>query len=81
MYHYSRLFGKDSTDTHPNTRTTNDCSTKRIEFKLSMARSSLFYQSSRLWAALPDQVKSSRSKSVFKKKCKDWVKLNVTVKP
>ena len=67
VYHYSRLFGKDSTDTHPNTRTTNDCSTKRIEFKLSMARSSLFYQSSRLWAALPNQVKSYRSKSVFKK--------------
>ena len=70
---------KDSTtDTHLNT---NDYSTQRIDFKLSMTRSSFFYQSSRLWAALPDQVKSSRSKSVFKKKCKDWVKLNVTVKP
>ena len=81
VYHYGRLFGMDSTDTLPNTRNNNDTSIKRISFKLSMARSSFFYQSSRLWAALPDHVKSSRCKSVFKKKCKDWVKLNVMVKP
>ena len=81
MYHFNRLFGRNSTDPHPNTRTANDFSTKRIDFKLSMARSSFFYQSSRLWAALPDQVKSARNKAVFKKKCKEWVKMNVLVKP
>ena len=81
VYHYSRLFARTPTNIHPGTRSTNDYSPNRIDFNLSLARSSFFYQSSRLWAAIPDQIKSSRNKSIFKNKCKTWVKTNVFVKP
>ena len=50
-------------------------------FTHSQARTIFVYQSSYLWAALPDQVKSSRNESSFKKQCKNWVKHNIMVKP
>ena len=65
-YHYGRLFGNNQDE--PRIRSGNNYSVNRIEFTLSQARTHFFfYQSSRLWAALPDQVKSSRNKSTFKK--------------
>ena len=68
-YHYRRLF--ESRDNEVRNRPGHDLSVNRIEF----------YQSSRLWTALPDQVKSSESKHSFKKKCKTWIKNNILVKP
>ena len=64
-YHFNRLF------VNPN----------RIEFKKSIARANFFYQSSRLWSALPDTVKAASNKSTFKKQCKSWVQYNILVKP
>ena len=78
-YHYSRLFV--NTQGELRSRTTTDYSVNRIEFKLSLARTNFFYQSSRLWSALPEGIKSARNKSLFKKMSKSWVKSNIRVKP
>ena len=78
-YHYGRLFGNNQDE--PRIRSGNNYPVNRIEFTLSQARTHFFYQSSRFWAALPDQVKFSRNKSTFKKNCKNWVKHNIMVKP
>ena len=63
------------------TRSADNYSINRVEFKLSLARSNFFYQSSRLWSALPDHVKSANNKSTFKNRCKSWVKANIMIKP
>ena len=76
-YHYQRLF-TPSNNPHPGARSFG---ANRIDFKLSLARSHFFYQSSRLWAAIPESIKSSRNKTIFKKRCKAWVQSNVLVKP
>ena len=78
-YHYSRLFV--NTQAELRTRSANDYSVNRIEFKLSIARTNFFYQSSRLWSALPEDIKAARNKSIFKKLSKSWVKSNILVKP
>ena len=80
-YHYNRLFLGNHSGNTLETRSTDDFSINRINFKLSLGRTNFFYQASRLWASLPDHIKSSRNKSTFKKKSKTWVKLNVLVKP
>ena len=69
-YHYKRIFGDRG-----------DGTTNRIEFDKSLARSHFFYQSSRLWGALPDDVKSANTKQTFKKKCRKWIKSNIMEKP
>ena len=81
VYHYNRLFRKPNSDVHIDTRTNNDYSINRINFKLSLCRTNFFYQASRLWASLPTHIKSSRNKNTFKKKSKSWVKSNIVVKP
>ena len=81
-YHYQRLFSRPhNNDEQQGTRSVDDYSANRIDFKLSLARSNFFYQSSRLWAAIPDSIKMIRKKNIFKKKCKSWVMSNVLVKP
>ena len=81
-YHYQRLFSRPhNNDEQQGTRSVGDYSANRIDFKLSLARSNFFYQSSRLWAAIPDSIKMIRKKNIFKKKCKSWVMSNVLVKP
>ena len=51
-YHYTRLV-TDSV-VGPETRSDRD---RLVEFDLSISRGSYFYQSSRLWAALPSRIK------------------------
>ena len=81
-YHYDRLFGHEHlTDDQPNTRASSQANSARINFKLSLARSGFFYQSSRLWTALPDVIKLEKSKTNFKKKCKAWIKTAIAIKP
>ena len=77
-YHCQRLYDFSG---QPKTRSITSSSAKRTDFELSLARTSFFYQSSRLWAALPQQVKNSRNKFEFKRRCKTWVKMNIAVKP
>ena len=78
-YHYHRLFG-DSTLTVAQTRSTTqqDC---RIDFKLSLARTSFFYQSSRIWSEIPLVIKTAKSLETFKRAMKKWTKLNIRMKP
>ena len=78
-YHYERLFKRNHDVANPGTR--NIYSVNRIEFKLSLARTHFFYQASRLWTAIPDMVKSSKNKRIFKKRSKAWVKANISMKP
>ena len=78
-YHYARLF--DRAQNAPGTRSVNDFTVNRVEFGLSLARSHFFYQASRLWTALPEQIKMSRNKATFKKRCKTWVQANIMMKP
>ena len=78
-YHHKRLFS--SALANQDARTISDLNPNRINFRLSMARSSFFYQSSRLWTALPVSIKSSNSKATFKKNCIAWVKGNIQIKP
>ena len=76
-YHYERLFQPEK----PPTRSAASLPAKRTEFVLSQARTSFFYQSSRLWTALPLQIKQADNKLQFKKKSRTWVKENIDVKP
>ena len=80
-YHYKRLFTRHNSNTNPDTRSNDEYNISRVEFRLSLCRSNFFYRSSRLWTALPNQIKSSKSKQAFKKKCKSWVKANISIKP
>ena len=80
-YHHSRLFGHYSGQTNqPDTRSARQ-GINRIEFRLSLARASFFYQASRLWSALPDEIRNIENKAMFKKKSKAWVKTNIVIKP
>ena len=78
-YHHKRLFS--SALANQDAGTVSDFKPNRINFRLSMARSSFFYQSSRLWTVLPVSIKSSKSKATFKKNCIAWVKGNIQIKP
>ena len=64
-YHHDRLFS----------------GANRVEFKLSLARASFFYQGARIWAALPGTMKTAPKVGNFKKLCKQWIKSNIHVKP
>ena len=79
-YHYKRLFVRPH-NTNPDTRSNTDYYVNRIEYKLSLCQANFFYHSSRLWAALPNDIKASRNKEVFKKKCRSWVKSKILIKP
>ena len=57
-YHHDLLFGNMAEQVPPDTR---HGSQNRVEFNLSLARGSFFYQGSQIWAALPNQIKMSRN--------------------
>ena len=80
MYHYNRLFGRAGPSNQPDTRSARQ-GINRIDFRLSIARASFFYQASRLWSALPEEVRSTENKAMFKMKSKAWVKSNIVIKP
>ena len=60
-YHYNRLFGHAGPTNQPDTRLARQ-GINRIEFRLSLARASFFYQASRLWSALPDEIRNTENK-------------------
>ena len=74
--HFSRLFGLRSTTTRSN----SDQESNRIDFDLSLARGSFFFQSSRIWNLLPQNIKLSRNVETFKKATKTWTRMNITQK-
>ena len=68
-YHFDRLFGS------------SDFPQARVDFKLCLCRGSFFYQGSKLWSALPTSMKNLSDPESFKKKCKQWIKTNIKIKP
>ena len=74
-YHFQRLFTEDQG--FP----IRGGAERRVDFDLSLARSSFFYQGARLWGALPGSIKNAHNVGHFKKKCKVWIKLNISTKP
>ena len=74
-YHYERLFGTMNGDAR-----TRSNQLRRVEFRLNLGRSSYFYQASRLWAVIPEEIKQSPSLGTFKVKIKSWIKENIPLK-
>ena len=54
---------------------------KIVDYELSLAKGGFFYQSSRLLDLLPGNIKEAKTLKLFKKKCKVWVKGNISVRP
>ena len=77
-YHYERLFG--NCDQSVNIRSL-DFNQKNVNFDLTLSRGSFFYQGSKLWTALPRELKMITKPEVFKKKCKEWVRMNIRIRP
>ena len=77
-YHYERLFGNCYQSV--NIRSL-DFNQKNVNFDLTLSRGSFFYQGSKLWTALPRELKMITKPEVFKKKCKEWVRLNIRIRP
>ena len=77
-YHFNRFFGSNPQDL--NTRSIAN-QESRIEFKLSLSRSSFFYESSGVWSAIPWTIKTARNLETFKRAMKQWIKNNISVKP
>ena len=77
-YHYERLFG--NCDQMVNIRSL-DFNQKNVNFDLTLSRGSFFYQGSKLWTALPRELKMLKKSGNFKKKCKEWVRLNIEIRP
>ena len=78
-YHYQRLFPHHGTGQMENRSVTNLNS--RVEFSSALGRSSFFYQSSRIWCALPMSIKTAGNVQTFKTRCKNWVMANIKIKP
>ena len=70
-YHYNRLFE----DMEPNVNTRSSYE-RRVEFKLSLARTSFFYQSE-----LPTTIKTAKTLETFKRAMKTWVRARISIKP
>ena len=65
-YHFDRLFPSNNS---------------RVEFSRTIGRGTFFYQGSRLWSALPLNIKMARNTLTFKKQTKIWIKNNIVDKP
>ena len=53
----------------------------RVDFNLSIARSSFVYRGSRIWNMIPVNIKTSSSPKIFKNKIKTWIKSHVAIHP
>ena len=76
-YHYNRLFYEDHEKSDLANTRSSDINLKRVEFKLSLARGSFFYQGSRIWSNLPLYIRNSSNLRKFKSNCKKWIQTNV----
>ena len=74
-YHYERLFCSREQQTRSLANETS-----RIDFELSLARNSFFYQA-RIWNSLPQALKLSSKLSRFNILSKDWIKKNKAMRP
>ena len=83
-YHYQRLFPQLHHDTgqieNMEVRSVTNLNS-RVDFSGALGRSSYFYQSSRIWCALPMSIKTADTAQTFKTRCKSWIMMNITIKP
>ena len=77
-YHYNRLFGHNHSTVKTRANTNQEC---RVDFTLSLARTSFFHQSSRIWSELPISIKTAKSLETFKRAMKNWIKMRISIKP
>ena len=67
-YHFLRLFQNDPKSFRNKKTRYAKKGISRVDFNLSLARSSFFYQAPQVWNALPKYVKSAKNIKAFKKK-------------
>ena len=79
-YHYQRLFETTNETGAVETRSRSNLES-RVDFKSSLARGSFFYQSSRIWNALPRSAKTASNIGAFKKQVRTWSRVNISVRP
>ena len=79
-YHYNRLFYEDHEKQDLANTRASDINMKRIDFDLSLARGSFFYQGSRMWTLLPPNIRNSPNLRKFKSNCKKWIQNNVKIR-
>ena len=72
-YHYERLF---NAPVNQETRSVNNIQT-RVDFDLSLARKSFFYQAAHIWNALPAHMKTARTIDNFERSLKAWVMMHI----
>ena len=53
----------------------------RIDYRLSLSRSSFFYRSSRLYNCLPADLVNEVNLANFKRRLKEWVQKNINIVP
>ena len=78
-YHFDRLFDRDSIDNNTDARLSRNM--RRVDFDLSLARGSFFYQGNRLWQALPEWIRNENNEAAFRGNCRQWVLDNMKIKP
>ena len=76
-YHFERLFARSQSSRYSSSST----EANRIDYEMSLARNSFFFQASRIWNSLPQPVQLSRNVNTFKSSCKTWVKRNIAMRP
>ena len=80
VYHHQRLFPDVNEARNLGTRSMSNSST-RVDFNVSLGRSSFFYRGSRIWSALPPVIKTAPTLQSFKSRCKRWTMANITIRP
>ena len=81
IYHYNRLFLNNENDVNQNNTRFQDININRVDFDLSLARSSFFYQGPQVWSSLPNNIRMANSLPSFKIMCKQWIRQNIAIKP
>ena len=75
-YHYNRLFQNENEDGR-NTRS----KMKPIDFELSLAKGSFFFQASKIWGRLPSHIRNMPKLKSFKTSCRKWIQENIDINP
>ena len=52
-----------------------------VRADLSMSRGAYFYRAASLWNMLPENLRTGLNPTVFKRKVKEWTRLNIAAKP
>ena len=81
-HHYQRLFPHlvHGQGENMEMRSVTNLNT-RVEFSGALGRSSFFFQSSKIWNALPMSMKTAGTTQSFKTMCKKWTRENITIRP